>query len=361
MITRADLPEVLTLDPASPTKTFVIEVHPAGDPVALLEEMAGPGNLQPTEDAFLYRMGIPDADGCFWVDQLDERFWNFHTVMSTGPASRYLRQRVAARHDLDWVWLPSDHLRTVWPGTTARGVRSRFEGSQLLGGMAPVNDVRLKLSGQSADFFLEYLYQNPEIRSAVPFDGVEVALEDSDFGSVREAVDRMGRFAASGDSLEFHLQFVQTVVTRYKHLVTLCEQKAIEWKPFDRTRVDAGGTVVGTPIVIRFSRAIPDLEQFTDALFSSREPFRLWGIPRIRDGIAEIEAVDLHVGQQLGIDIGEQWMRLYLTKGCCGNSVARLASNLQHRFDSTLTFVDPALQAALNGLAPAVGGERSAA
>jgi hypothetical protein len=150
-------------------------------------------------------------------------------------------------------------------------------------------------------------------------------------------------------------------VTRYKRLVTLCEQKAIEWKPFDRARVDAGGTVAGTPIVMRFSRAIPDLEQFTDALFSSREPFRLWGIPRIRDGIAEIEAVDLHVGQQLSIDIGQQWMRLYLTNGCCGNSVARLASNLQHRFDSTLTFVDPALQTALNGLAPAVGGERSAA
>ncbi len=361
MITRADLPDVLTLDPVSPTKTFVVEAHPAGDPVALLEDIAGPGNLQPTEDAFLYRMGMSDADGCFWVDQLDERFWNFHTVMPTGPANRYLRQRVASRHDLDWVWLPSDHLRNVWPGTAARGIRSRFEGGQLLGGTALVNDVRLKLSGQSADFFLEYLYQNPEIRSAVPFDSVEVALEDSDFGSVREAVDRMGRFAASGDSLEFHLQFIQTVVGRYRHLVTLCEKKAIEWTPFDRTQTDAGGRVAGTPIVIRFSRAIPDLEQFTDALFSSREPFRLWGVPRIRDGIAEVEAVDLHVGQQLSIDIGDQWVRLYLGKGGCGNSVARLASNLQHRFDSSLEFVDPALQTALTGSASEVNGKRPAA
>ncbi len=40
---------------------------------------------------------------------------------------------------------------------------------------------------------------------------------------------RMGRFAVSGDSLEFHLLFVQTVIDRYRHLVTACEQKAIEW------------------------------------------------------------------------------------------------------------------------------------
>lgn len=361
MKTRADLSEYLTLDPSAPTKTFVIEAHPEGDPVALLAELAGAGYVQSTADAFLYRLSVPDTDACFWVDQLDERFWNFHTTMPAAAASRYLKQHVASRHDLDWMWLPSDHLRTVWPNTPARGVRSKFEGSQLLGGAAAVDDVRLRLSGRSADFFLEYLYRNPEIRSAVPFDSVEVALDDPDFGSVREAVDRMGRFAASGDSLEFHLQFVQTVVARYRQLVALCEQKAIEWTAFDRAHSEVGGIVSGAPIVIRFSRPIPDLEQFADALFSSREPFRLWGVPRIRDGVAEVEAVDLHIGQRLSIDIGDQWLRLYLRRDCCGNSVARLASNLQHRFDSALTFADPALQAALTGLAPAIDSQQSAA
>jgi hypothetical protein len=361
MTTRADLSEVLTLDPSEPTKTFVVEVHPEGNAEDLLSEIAGKANLRPTEDAYLYRLEVPDADDCFWVDQLDERFWNFHTTMSTAMASRYLKQRVASRHELDWVWLPSDHLRTVWPDTHVRGVRAKFEGSQLLGGAAPVDDVRLKLSGRSADFFLEYLYQNAEIRSAVPFDGVQVDLDDPDFGSVHEAVDRMGRFAVSGDSLEFHLQFVQTVIDRYRHLVTACEQKAIEWAAFDPADDNAGGRYLGAPIVIRFSRPIPDLEQFTDALFSSREPFRLWGAPRIEPGIAEIEAVDLHIGQPVNIDIGDQWMRVYLRRGCCGNSMARLASNLQHRFDSALTFADPTLQSALMGIAPAMDGQRPAA
>lgn len=361
MTTRGDLSKVLTLDPSAPTKTFVVEAHPEGSSDRLLSEIAGSGNLRPTDDAYLYRLEVPHAGDCFWVDQLDERFWNFHTTMSTATASRYLKRHVTSRHDLDWVWLPSDHLRTVWPETHVRGVRAKFEGAQLLGGVAPVDDVRLKLSGRSADFFLEYLYRNPEIRSAVPFDGVQVDLDDPDFGSVHEAVDRLGRFAVSGDSLEFHLQFVQTVIDRYRHLVVACEQKAIEWAAFDRSDDNGGGRYSGAPIAIRFSRPIPDLEQFTDALFSSREPFRLWGMPRIESGVAEIEAVDLHVGQPVSMDIGDQWMRVYLRKGCCGNSVARLASNLQHGFDSALTFADPTLQAALMGIAPAIDGQRPAA
>lgn len=354
MTTRADLSRVLTLDPSAPTKTFVVEVHPEVGAEALLAEIAGGGNMHATDDAYLYRVDAPEENNSFWVDQLDDRFWNFHTTMSAAAAGRYLKQHIASRHELDWMWLPSDHLRTVWPDTPPRGVRSKFEGSQLLGDAAAVGDVGLRLSGRNTDVFLKYLYQNPEFRSSVPFDSVQVALEDDDFGSITEAVDRMGRFAVFGDSLELHLQFVQTVVSRYRRLVTACEDKAIEWAPLDPARDGSGGRFTGAPIVIRFSRTIPDLEQFTDALFSAREPFRLWGVPRISSGIAEIEAVDLHVGQPLSFDIGDQWMRIYLRKGYCGNSVARLASNLQHRFDSALSFSDPDLQATLTGIAPAL-------
>ncbi len=63
----------------------------------------------------------------------------------------------------------------------------------------------------------------------------------------------------------------------------------------------------------------------------------------------------------MSMDIGDQWMRVYLRRGCCGNSVARLASNLQHGFDGALTFADPTLQAALVGIAPAIEDQRPAA
>jgi hypothetical protein len=294
---------------------------------------------------------VPEESDCFWVDQLDPRFWSFHTNMPVAPASRYLRQHVGSRHDLDWVWLPSDHLRTVWPDAHTRGLRSRFEG-QLLGGSGALDDVRLKLTGRSVEFVLDYLSQNPEIRSAVPFDGVEVALDDPDLGILTEAVDRMGRFAVSGNSLEFHVQFVETVIGRYRKLVELCEKKALTWTGLDRSHTESGGRMSGVPIVINFSRPINDIENFVDFLFSSREPFRLWGTPRMEDGIVQLAAVDLHVGGLLRIDVGSKWLRVYLPDGGCGNSIVRLASNLQHRFDATLAFADSELQAALRGITP---------
>lgn len=356
MTARSDLAHILSADGSTPTKTFVIEAHPSNDPVEFLAELVGPGRLDRTDDAFLFRFWIPEQNECFWVDQLNARFWSFHTNMPVAPASRYLRQQINSRRDLDWMWLPSDHIRTVWPGSSTRGVRSRFQGSQLTGGSGEFDDVRLKLAGRSADFFLEYLYQRDEIRSAIPFDGVEVSLEDDLFGSVNEAVDRMGRFAVSGNSLEFHIQFVETVVSRYRKLLELCEQAAIHWERLDASQTEGGGRMTGSPITIRFSRAIPDLELFVYTLFSSREPFRLWGIPHIENDIAEVEAVDLHVGELLRFDIGTRWLRLYLPQGNCGNSVIRLVSNLQHRFDAALTLGNPDLQQALKGISPGLQG-----
>ena len=98
------------------------------------------------------------------------------------------------------------------------------------------------------------------------------------------------------------------------------------------------------PIGIRFSRPIPDLPAFCEELFSSRAPFRLWGQPAITEDEALVEAVDLHVGQRIGIELGHDWMRVYLYAGSCGNTVARLISNLQTRFDGALALTHPDLQ-----------------
>jgi hypothetical protein len=88
------------------------------------------------------------------------------------------------------------------------------------------------------------------------------------------------------------------------------------------------------------------MERFVTELLAVRRPFRLWGVPDIVSGVAQVEAVDLHIGQRLRFDIGREWLRVYLERGSCGNTVARLISNLQHHFDGALSLVDPELDAA---------------
>ena len=351
MTTRADMARHLSLSPSSPTKTFVLEVH-TDEPEEYLRDLVDSRYIEPTEDAYLFRVHRPE--GVFWVDQLDERFWSVHTDIPMKPAFSFLREQVEARRGLDWMWLPSMHLRHVWPGAVSRRVRTDFKGHGLISSTAAAQDLKVQLSGRDAEALLDYISQDERYRSAVSFDVVQTLLQDPNLGWVDEGLNRMGRFAVSGDSLEFHLQFVRAVIQRYRQFVTLCEYKAISWLSLDEHGNDGGATVHGGPIVITFSRSIDSLPRFLEELFAARRPFRLWGVPEIVDGVAEVEAVDLHVGQRLRMDIGDSWMRVYLEAGGCGNTVARLVSNLQHRFDGALSLLDLELHTAMSGQEPRV-------
>lgn len=345
MITRAQVSDELTMSAAAPTQTYVLEVHAEAGP-DLLGEMVGRENVRETDDAYLF--GAQVNDGTFWVDQIDDRFWSFHTAdLSARDARSVLKSGVNSRRDIDWMWLPSAHLRNLWPGAVTKRVQTSFRGSQLVSSESPVRDLRVRLAGRNADQLLSFIEGSDDYRASVSFDSVQASILDPDFGYVEEAVARGGRFAVSGDSLELHLQFVRAVVARYRRLITLCEQRVIDFEPFDHTEDDGGGTFTGSPIVVDFSRDIPNLEDFLAVLLSSREPFRLWGIPQIEGSHAEVEAVDLHMGQRLRLEFGDQWMRVYLQPHSCGNTVVRLVSNLQHAFDGALSFRDPELEAAL--------------
>src|SRR4029079_2969278 len=103
----------LVLGASSPTKTFVIEAHTA-DPKAFLAELAGPANVEHTEDVNLFK--VTTDGGPLWVDQLNARFWSVHTDMLSSRASAVVNTWVGRHHELDWMWLPSNHLRHLWPG-----------------------------------------------------------------------------------------------------------------------------------------------------------------------------------------------------------------------------------------------------
>jgi hypothetical protein len=353
VITRKDMMDRLAPSPAAPTKTFVLEVH-TDNGLSYLQDLVGQRNLEETADTYLHRIHTNEGVE-FWVDRLDDRFWNFHTQNKMRPAYRFLRNKVEERRDLDWMWLPSEHLQQVWPGATTRGVHAEFNASELASDEAASSRLRVQLKGKDANRLLDYIAENPRYRSSVSYDSVETILYDDDLGMIDEAINRRGRFATSGESIEFHLQFVRVIVNRYRALVEACERQVIAWTPFDQGGdMEGGGSVEGGPITIKFSNPIVDLDAFLETVFSSRAPYRLWGVPEIVSDAAFVETVDLHVGRRTRMDIGPTWMRVYLEKGACGNTVARLISNLQSSFDSALTLLSPDLQAALEAHTSAI-------
>lgn len=357
MMTRADLARRVPLDGAVPAKSFVVEVH-ADDSARYLSEVAGVGNVESTDDAYLSKVMVPPY-GEFWVDRLHQRFWVFHTIMPAAAAAGWLHERVESRRDTDWMWLPSSHLRYIAPGSASYRVRTEFDGTRLVSSDEAARDLRVQLTGLHAERLLDRISAIPEYRSAVSFSSIEVNLDDPEFGTLREAVKRSGVFAARGEDFAYHAQFVRSAIERYARFVEAIETTALDFTSLsaggaaeglsraDRPSDDyAGATFSGAPIGIRFSRQITDLAGFCEEVFSSRAPFRLWARPVVSDDVAIADAVDLHVGQRLRVEVGRYWMRIYLTAGTCGNTIARLVSNLQARFDGALSLTRSELQEA---------------
>lgn len=357
MITRAELAQRVPLDGAVPAKSFVIEVH-ADDPAAYLHDIAGAGYVEPTRDAYLHRVFVP-PDGEFWVDQLQPRFWVFHTIMQSAVAASWLRDKVEARRDTDWMWLPSAHLRFIAPDAVPHRVRADFDGTRLVAADDAASDLRIQLTGSHAEQLLDHISSMPRYRHAVAFSSVEVQFDDPELGTLREAVKRSGLFAARGDDFAHHAQFVRAAISRYARFVEAVEAIALEFGqlpgvgspvPAGNSPAPdgdyAGATLSGMPIGITFSRTIADMSAFCEEVFGSRTPFRLWGQPVMAEDVAFVDAVDLHIGRRLGIEVGRNWLRVYLNAGTCGNSIARLVSNLQTRFDGALSLSHPKLQAA---------------
>ncbi len=200
------------------------------------------------------------------------------------------------------------------------------------------------MCGHHADEFLETVTGADGHGHAFSIDRITIPIADDDFGFVNHAVNRRAHFVARGDSFALHQQVIADVIARYRAFVEAVEARTTR---FVALADDGGGTLQGTPIEISFSRPLPSIETLFEELFSSREPFRLWGLYQADERYGECDAVDLHVGASLRIEAQSEFLRVQVYDGACGNTVARLVSNLQHRVDGALSLVDPELDALL--------------
>jgi hypothetical protein len=143
-----------------------------------------------------------------------------------------------------------------------------------------------------------------------------------------------GKIISRTSSPESHVAEVRRITESYGNVIQGIEDDyAIRWS------AGASGTVrLGEALLLEFQDyELPDLESFTEAVFSGNSNFGLLGVPtRLNEHRVDVEAVDLHRGDTVSFEITRGWIRIYLPEHSCANVVCRFVWNLQRYFSSAL-------------------------
>lgn len=317
--------------PGGSLKTYAIEAASIGGPLELLQRAAGATSAQVvgTRDDTISLLRAGSA--LFVVDTLDPRFWLLHTTSSARDSHRYLKALVWSQHQIDRCWFTSTFLLSLKRDGDSQWFKSDFEGRHMLpqeGG--PARKLRIQLEGVNVDRLYKRLVELDEYRNATALTAIATRLQGVT-GSVHELTHYSGRFVATGNSFHAHATFVAQAIAQYRRVVETVEATC----GMGADELDGGYRLTGRPLTIRFDRPIVDMERFLGALFSCREPFRLWALPHeVAEGCWEAEVVDLHIGATFRMLVARTHVTVILPRTTCGNTALRLLTNLQHQFDA---------------------------
>ncbi len=318
---------------AGQVKSRLLEAHPpeaSPDGVKqLLRDVADPAGLQ------LMASGdelweLHDDDTTFFVDTLHPRFWLLHTTARKAALDSLVRQHVLGDPRLDSAWLPWQELNRL--EGERRWLKASSSPAQLDESGEVPRRFRFQLEDDDPAAALALLATSERYAASASFTGVASVLDEPELGRASVAADYRGGFAATGTSFEPVASLLWSTLDRYEAFVG-----ALETRHQLRTEAVAHGGLLltGELAFIPFPRRVTNLELFVRRLFNCREPFRLWAVPReVSPGQWEANTVDLHVGQTLRMELTDRWLRIFLDDQTCGNTLARLVANLQHRFDA---------------------------
>lgn len=335
-------------------KSYLLEAHAHdGSPQSVLEAAfgrplgkAGTPTVSQTEDDSLglIQATVGSEAVAIYVDYSDPRFWIAHSMSSSTALDYCVNRAISRTHELDRAWLPADLLSESASLGSLRGLgldydRRKLADVDLEGQDAPVAFLKMQLWGNPADQVLRLLSDNFPNETTLSKIKVKAWMEDAGPDGPFSIDDLKfdGKVTARGNSFDSHTSFVTSVYRRYAEEIGRIESEYSIRSEESDNRV----TFHGSPIGFYFDRAIPNLGRFVELLFSSSEPFRLWGAPVVaEENFTRVEAVDLHVGCTFTAEISREWMRLYIPDGTCGNTVLRIYTNLQHYYDSRIRVVN---------------------
>lgn len=373
-------------------KSYVVEKHPGGGAelrdrhsrLEFLERIVREvdGEIAETEDSRLFLIDVPDEEGdeppvSFAVDMQDDRYWQFHTMVRTTRADPLIERLTLDGPYLDSAWLPGQYLDSFSRAGSIFKVRVGFDDAALLSNIPKgrhqpalvlTNEGEIQLVDSAA------FPQDVEEDDRQDFGGIgdgqsSLALTLKDYVGLRDGLEQLhdtrylagamnitraefryywngvldqfsnarlynwGKVTASGTSGDAHLDLMGRLVADYRQRIERLESEL----GCARNGQEAPDQVRVQPANIEYDE-VEEFETFVLNLFSGTKPFRLTGTPQFRSSnYAVVSAFDLHARQPLRFEISRHYMTVLVPPGGCGNTIARLYTNLLEHLDADAT------------------------
>lgn len=306
------------------------------------------GTVRETKEEFFYSVAAETkgGNGTLYVDASSTRFWLIHSVSKSTVIDPVIRKFLMNTREFDSAWIPVQLLESVMGLGSLRGMGLDFDRRfvpdvDFEQPGAPVEFLKMQLWGNRASNVLKVLRAREAFPDATTLSKVKIKHwldggDESPFSIVDVKYD--GKITARGTSFQSYMAVVTSLYRSYADRVKQFEEKFVVSPEGDK-----GGCVAisGGPLNIAFSPPIENIEVFCEHVFSSGDPFRIWGVPvRIGAHNYRVAAVDLHVGSRFNVELNREFMRVYLYPGSCGNTLFRLYTNLQHYYHSRIDATD---------------------
>jgi hypothetical protein len=351
-------------------KSYVLETsHQSGvrDLIAALSTSKSFQLAQQTDD--LFHLSGPRGE-LGYVEPLGNRYFVLHTQRENETADRTVQRLTDQSPLLDSLWLAGDAFRTLldeWivPTTPYRYVqlKAEFEPRFELGQSLDVwytddEDAEQQESSASetertavrppppqfsalfrrarrlSETYNDYQGIDPSWRAVKMLRVPSTAYGGFDLYSWGKMTHRSPDFREGVSKLRF--------VTGLYERVTAAIEEAV-WLHAEPVRLSDGvhRRFRGLPIVIRFRAELAPstFNRFIEVTFDQgRGPFRLWGNPiRLGEGKVHVYGLDLHMWQQVYMELTTRHFLFVLPSGTCGNTVHRLMTNVQRFLDPAVT------------------------
>ena len=294
------------------------------------------------DNLWMTKIETNEGEGWLFTDFHNERLWSIYSLAESTVFNSAIDSLLKSEGGgLDRLWLPTGEIERIGEMGNYEGIKIGFAADEVfpqsfVEDNFEFSDLSIDGSGQNSHHLYEILKSTSGINDFISLSSIKIRREaEGEF--VRERITNEGGFTTRGGSdIKLHLSTVSRIKEQYEELLGAVERNHI----ISAEEQDGGGRARGSPVLIRFNRSVPDIEEFLSHVVNAQDPFRLWGhVRQTGEEAYKVDGVDAHNGDKIAIEMSPEWLRLYLYGNACGNTALRLFTNIQHYYDPAAELV----------------------